>query len=106
MRSVDEWEGKDDDTLPPPRVQLRVFTKHEGKCGVCGQKIMNSEWELDHIIALAIGGKNAESNLQPVHFDCHKTKTAEDVGIKSKIYRIRAKHLGITLKRKRKFGFG
>lgn len=36
--------------------------------------------ELDHIVPLAKGGADDESNLQPLCGPCHKIKTAEDFG--------------------------
>lgn len=95
-RSVKEWVGKTPDTPAPPRVRLRVFEAHSGICALTGRKIMPGDaWELDHKQALANGGENRESNLQPVLKDAHKKKTAKDVAQKSKDRRVRSKHLGI-----------
>lgn len=52
-------------------------------------------WDLDHKVALINGGQHRETNLAPALRDKHREKTAEDVAIKSKVYRVRAKHLGI-----------
>ena len=60
------------------------------------------KWALDHIIALINGGENREQNLAPILTAEHKIKTDEDLAIKSKTARIRAKHLGIYPKPKRK----
>lgn len=95
-RSVKEWVGKTPDTPAPPRVRLRVFEAYDGKCGITGRKIHAGDtWELDHIQALANGGQNRESNLQPALKKAHKAKTARDVAQKSKDRRVRSKHLGI-----------
>jgi 5-methylcytosine-specific restriction protein A len=65
-RSVPEWIGKTDDTPPPPRVRLRVFEAHNGKCHLTGRKIGPADqWDVDHVLALANGGENRESNLAP-----------------------------------------
>lgn len=95
-RSVEEWIGKTDDTVPPPRVRLRVFDSHNGRCYICTVKITaGSYWQCDHITALCNGGRNAESNLAPACRNCCYSKTAEDVSEKSKLNKKRSKHLGI-----------
>lgn len=95
-RSVPEWIGATDDTPIPPRVRLRVFEKHDGRCYRSGRKIMPGDaWQADHILAIINGGQNRESNLAPILVDQHKAKTASDVAIKSKTARMRAKHLGV-----------
>lgn len=94
-RSVPEWIGKTPDAKIPPRVRLRVFERHSGKCHLSGRKIMAGEpWDCDHIVALVNGGEHRESNLAPALRSKHREKTAEDVAVKSKTYRMRAKHLG------------
>ncbi len=94
-RTVDEWIGKTDDSVPPPRVRLRVFEAYQGRCYRSGRKIMaGDKWQLDHIKAIINGGENRESNLAPILDDAHKVKTREDLDEKSKVYRTRAKHLG------------
>lgn len=95
-RSVDLWTGKTDDTPIPPRVKLRVFERHGGVCHLSGRKIMpGDQWDCDHVVALINGGRNAEDNLAPALRDKHREKTAEDVALKSKVARVRAKHLGV-----------
>ncbi len=95
-RTVPEWIGKDADAAIPPRVRLRVFEAHGGVCHLSGRKIKAGElWDCDHIKALVNGGENRESNLAPALRDKHIAKTAEDVAEKSKVDRIRKKHLGI-----------
>lgn len=96
MRSVETWAGATDDARVPNRVRLRVFEAFGGRCALSGRKIMAGEkWELDHRIALANGGRHDEANLQPVLAAEHKLKTRADVAIKSKVARVRAKHLGL-----------
>lgn len=98
-RSTEEWIGKSDDDPIPPRVRIRVFVKFDGICQECGVKIVGKRWICDHRIALINGGENRENNLGPIHEACDKTKTALDVAEKSKVYRKKAKHLGIKLKK-------
>lgn len=100
-RSTEEWIGKTPDSPIPPRVKLRVFERHDGRCHISGRKIMPGDaWECDHVIALINGGENRESNLAPALADKHKAKTAADVAEKARTARIRAKHLGIKPKSK------
>lgn len=100
-RSVEEWVGKDDDAVPPPRVRIRVFDNTNGTCYLCKRKIFPGEyWQADHIIALCNGGGNCESNLSPACRNCCYTKTSEDVAQKSKLATLRKKHLGISKPKK------
>jgi 5-methylcytosine-specific restriction endonuclease McrA len=65
-RSVDLWVGKTDDEKVPPRVRLRVFEAHGGRCWISGRKIMpGDKWEIDHEVALINGGTHSEANLAP-----------------------------------------
>ena len=96
MRSVPEWIGKTDDTPIPPRVELRVFERYDGRCQCgCNRKIATGEaWQCDHIIALTNGGEHRERNLQPLLVEHHKTKTRADVAVKRKITQVRYRHYG------------
>lgn len=98
-RSVPEWIGNTPDTKVPDRVRLRVFEKYGGKCYLTGIKITARDpWEIEHVIPLSLGGENRESNLAPALKEPHKKKTAEDVRLKSKSYRIRKRNAGIKKK--------
>jgi 5-methylcytosine-specific restriction protein A len=100
MRSVPEWVAKHDDQRVPPRVRQRVFDRHNGICGLSNRQITPADkWEVDHIVALVLGGSHRESNLCPVLKEPHKEKTRRDVAVKSKIARVRKKHLGIKPRR-------
>ena len=95
-RKVPEWIGKTPDTKIPTRVILRVLEAYGGKCAETGVKIGPlGGWQMDHIIALANGGENRETNLQPLITIAHKEKTAGDVAQKSKDRRVKSKHLSI-----------
>ena len=93
-RSVKEWVGKTDDSVPPPRVRLRIFEREGGICYLCGGKInVGDQWDVDHVVAVINSGANTESNLKPVHRACHRVKTKADVVEKTKVQRIRQKHV-------------
>lgn len=108
MRAVPEWVADHDDQRVPPRVRARVFDKHHGVCGLTNKTIRpGDQWQLDHIVALTLGGQHRETNLVPVLKQPHKEKTKRDVAMKAKNYRVRKRHLGIkkprTITRWRKF---
>lgn len=96
-RSVDEWVGKSPDSKIPTRVKLRIWQREEGRCYLSGKKIMPGDgFQYEHVIALCNGGENRESNIKLALTAKHKEKTARDVKEKSKVARVRAKHLGIA----------
>lgn len=76
--------------------KLKVFEAHKGKCHICGTVIDGTReaWELEHIIPVAMGGADDETNAAPAHVACHKGKTATDKGQIAKANRVRAKHNG------------
>lgn len=93
-RSVEEWIGRDDDAVPPPRVRLRIWDAFGGQCYLCRHKIRAGEyWQCDHVTALINGGANRESNLAPACRNCCYRKTAEDMSEKSDIADKRKKHI-------------
>lgn len=76
--------------------KLAVFEAHGGRCHICGEKIDGTRepWELEHIVPIALGGADDETNAAPAHVSCHKPKTARDVAQIAKANRVRAKHNG------------
>lgn len=95
-RELPEWIAKHDDQAIPPRVRVRVFDRHDGRCHLTDRRIRAGEaWDCDHVIALVNGGEHRESNLAPALKAAHREKTAADVAEKAGVYRKRAKHLGI-----------
>lgn len=108
MREVEEWVGKTDDEAIPTRVFLRVWSRSNGRCAICGRRIQVGEKkDTDHIKSLGLGGQHRESNLQVVHRACHRGKSADEVRRMRKADRVAAKHLGLrkprTITRWRKF---
>lgn len=77
--------------------RLELFVKHEGRCYLCEMTIRPGEaWDVEHVLAVALGGGNDSDNLRPVHANakCHKAKTKADIGMIRKADRIKAKHFG------------
>lgn len=97
-RTLPEWIGSSPDTQPPPRVKLRVFDRHGGRCQCgCRRKIAAGEaWQCDHIIALINGGENRESNFHPLLLAHHIDKTIADVAEKTRVAARRIRHLGLA----------
>ncbi|SDA47877.1 HNH endonuclease [Sinorhizobium sp. NFACC03] len=97
MRSIPEWIGKHDDQKVPDRVRMRIFDREGGICHLTGEKIdpVRDEWDVDHKVALILGGEHRETNLFPAKREPHRRKTAVEMKVKSKIARTRKKHLGI-----------
>ena len=58
-----------------------TILRRDPMCMICMQrgKVTASE-EVDHIVPLHKGGTNDPENLQGVCSDCHKVKTARDLG--------------------------
>ena len=104
-RAIPEWIADHDDQAIPARVKIRVFDLFDGKCAICTNRVTTAAY--DHATALINGGAHRESNLQLLCVPCHKVKTRADVAEKSKVARVKQKHLGIkkprTIRAWRKF---
>ncbi len=95
-RRVPEWIGKTPDTRPPDRVRVRVFYANRGRCHWSGRAIRPGDaWDVDHVLALANGGENRETNLAPILRSEHPNKTRHDVKLKAKAASVRKKHIGL-----------
>jgi 5-methylcytosine-specific restriction enzyme A len=96
-RSTEEWIGSSPDAKVPPRVRLRIFNRCNGVCYLSKRTIRAGEaWDLEHKIALCNGGEHRESNMAPALVAPHKEKTKADLAEKSKVARVRKKHLGLS----------
>jgi 5-methylcytosine-specific restriction enzyme A len=63
-------------------IRARHFAAHP-ICVACeAQGRVRMATELDHVIALANGGKDEHGNRQGLCSACHKAKTAKDMGYK------------------------
>lgn len=95
-RTVDDWVGRTDDSMPPPRVKDRIRERQGNKCALTGVTLGSDEKvQYDHIVPLWLGGANTESNLQAVTAEAHKKKTKAEATVRAKCNRVRKKHLGI-----------
>jgi 5-methylcytosine-specific restriction protein A len=95
-RTVKEWIGKTDDAMPPKLCKLRIVARQNGKCALTDRPFTEKEKpQFDHITPLWLGGKNCESNLQAIHRDPHKAKTAAEATVRAKVNANAANRFGI-----------
>lgn len=66
---------------PWRRKRERIFLRDGYTCQCCGR--VTHELELDHIVNVAQGGTEDDSNLQSLCVPCHKKKTAQESTTKS-----------------------
>lgn len=55
----------------------KLFSLQRGKCACCG-KSLGDKYDLDHIVSLARGGKNEDSNMQLLTSRCNRQKHTKD----------------------------
>ena len=80
--------------------RMELFNDRKGICHICGDKIYaGQDWEVEHIIPVALGGDDRGKNLDLAHIQCHRSKTKADVGRIAKAKRQAARHLGKKLSR-------
>lgn len=84
------------------KMRIEVFERHKGVCHLCSMKVVaGAEWDLSHLIPLAAGGADDESNWLVAHRSCHRVHTATvDIPLVAKVARIRAKHIGAKARSK------
>lgn len=87
-RKNEEWIGRNDDAMPPRSVFDRLWDKQDGKDAITGVPFTSKDKVIrDHIVPLADGGENRESNLQLITADTHKTKTRVEATARAKARR-------------------
>ena len=76
--------------------RLDVFHAASGLCHICGMEInlARERFEVEHVIALGLGGTDDPSNWRPAHPVCHAAKSKADVTRIAKAKRVKAKHEG------------
>lgn len=61
---------------PWRRIRERILLRDQYTCRGCG--VVTHELEVDHIINVAEGGSDDDSNLQSLCIPCHQAKTATE----------------------------
>lgn len=76
-----------------PARRERVLKRFDGHCAYpeCSE---TEGLEVDHAICLELGGKDEDSNLQPLCPKHHKQKTALDIKLIARMRRRQKKHNG------------
>lgn len=54
----------------------RLYKMQKGKCACCGKPLGN-DYQMDHIMPLALGGDNVDSNMQLLTTRCNLQKSAK-----------------------------
>lgn len=55
--------------------KFSIASANNYECNICKNNLEDREFDIDHIIPIAIGGKNTIDNLQPLCKSCHKEKS-------------------------------
>lgn len=84
------------------RERLDLFLAAKGQCQACGWQLRpGTRWEVDHVVPLALGGRDLIENLQVLCLPCHGTKTSRhDVPAIAKTTRVMARHFGAARARR------
>jgi 5-methylcytosine-specific restriction endonuclease McrA len=53
---------------------LTALKRLNFQCLYCGEDIIHDEWHLDHVLPLALKGKNEVNNISPTCIDCNMMK--------------------------------
>lgn len=61
---------------PWRRLKDKILLRDKHTCQSCHR--VGGELELDHIVNVAVGGTDDESNLQILCTDCHRVKTLDE----------------------------
>lgn len=61
-------------------VRFEIFKRDGFTCQYCGKKPPEALLEVDHIVPVAKGGENDESNLITSCFECNRGKSARPLG--------------------------
>jgi 5-methylcytosine-specific restriction enzyme A len=71
-----------------------ILKSGDGKCHICSGPI-TGDWEVEHVIPLAMGGSDELANKRPAHAKCHRSKTNADLGNLAKAKRREAIQLNV-----------
>ena len=54
-----------------------VAARSEWRCARCGE-MLDETYEIDHVVALSLGGDDTVENCEALHAKCHREKTLRD----------------------------
>ena len=76
--------------------RIDVLWSGNGRCHICGEIINTAreDFEVEHVIPLALGGPDTPLNMRAAHITCHRMKTKADTRQIAKAKRVKAKHEG------------
>lgn len=57
-----------------PTVRKDIYSKADGYCQLCGERILFNQMTLDHIVPLSMGGVDSAKNLQCTCEACNRFK--------------------------------
>ena len=70
------------------KARLAFLKEHGSTCHICGGAIQpGDKWEIEHVIALSMGGDDEPGNTRPAHAKCHRAKTDADLAAVAKAKR-------------------
>ncbi len=93
-RTVDEWIGKTDDSMPSDACKRRILGRQGWKCALTGVAFTDGvRAEYDHITPLWLGGENRETNLQAITAKAHTAKTKNEATVRAKVNRNQIKRV-------------
>lgn len=76
------------------KTKAQAFARADGKCEVCGVRLMPGKFRFDHILPDALGGEPTLENCKVQCSACDQPKTADDIRRIRKADRQRDKHTG------------
>lgn len=52
----------------------KLYRMYMGRCGLCGERVRENRFEIDHYIPLSKGGEHSYENCVPAHPVCNRLK--------------------------------
>ena len=82
------------------KVRLEAYQRSGGNCEECSAKLYPGKYDYDHVVPDTMGGLPTLENCRVLCTACHSRKTGtRDAPAIAKSNRVRAKHLGLKVKR-------
>jgi 5-methylcytosine-specific restriction protein A len=81
-----------------PAKRKAFFKAHGGICYLCGGLInpVREAWQVEHYVAIGMGGTDTQGNRELVHAKCHLSKSRQDVKDIALAKRRETKNMGAT----------